>query len=98
MSPGARWWSRGSTITSGPGVVGSASALGGALVGRRKWTDAQVQRERDVVLGQDGVAALAYVEQVRGRLVEQYRAGFKWMKQTELEELGEVSYFAKRAA
>jgi len=57
-----------------------------------------VQRERDVVLGRDGVAALAYVEQVRGRLVEQYRAGFEWMKQTELEEFGEVSYFTKRAA
>ena len=83
---------------AGAVVLGSTSALGDALVGRRKWTDPQVQRERDVVLGRDGVAALAYVQQVRGRLVEQYRAGFEWMKQTELEEFGEVSYFAKRAA
>ena len=79
-------------------VLGSTSALGDALVGRRKWTDPQVQRERDLVLGRDGVAALAYVKQVRGQLVEQYRAGFEWMKQTELEGFGEVSYFAKRAA
>jgi hypothetical protein len=83
---------------SGAVVLGSTSALGDALVGRRKWTDPQVRRERDVVLGRDGVAALAYVEQVRGWLVEQYRAAFEWMKQTELEGFGEVSYFTRRAA
>src|SRR5204862_2418670 len=36
---------------AGAVMLGSTSAMGDALVGRRKWTDPQVQRERDVVLG-----------------------------------------------
>ncbi|KAI9774030.1 MAG: hypothetical protein M1839_001915 [Geoglossum umbratile] len=39
----------------------SSSALGDALVGRRKWTDPQVGKERDILLGGDDERARVYV-------------------------------------
>jgi hypothetical protein len=78
---------------AGPVVLASTSALGDALVGRRKWTDPEVLRERNVLLGPDSVAALGYVREVRGRLVEQYEVGFRSMVRTEQEQFGEQSYF-----
>ena len=78
-------------------VLGSTSALGDALVGRRKWTDPEVVRERDLVLGPDGEAALAYVREVRGRLTEQLEVGFGSMVRTEQEEFGERSFFRAAA-
>ncbi|KAI9854998.1 MAG: hypothetical protein M1813_000605 [Trichoglossum hirsutum] len=43
-------------------IVGS-SAIGGVLVGRRKWTDPQAMRERDILLGGDDDATYIYVSQ-----------------------------------
>ena len=74
-------------------VLGSSSALGDALVGRRKWTDAEVRLERDVVLGGDSSAAWKYVQEVRGRLVSEYRRGFSRMARIEGEAFGKSSYF-----
>ncbi|KAI9777198.1 MAG: hypothetical protein M1839_009041 [Geoglossum umbratile] len=81
---------------AGSVALGSSSALGDALVGRRKWTDPEVIRERDVLLGSDSAAALVYVQGVRARLVEQYKAAFSSMVQTEREQFAEQSYFAAR--
>jgi hypothetical protein len=78
---------------AGSVVLGSTSALGDALVGRRKWTDPEVLRERNILLGQDAPAAARYVMEVRTRLVSQYRAAFLSMVQIEQEEFGEHSYF-----
>jgi hypothetical protein len=75
-------------------VLGSTSAVGDALVGRRKWTDAETVRERDVLLGPDSAAASEYVREVRSRLVSRYRAAFSSMVQTEQEQFGPQSYFA----
>lgn len=75
-------------------VLGSTSAVGDALVGRRKWTDAEVLRERDVLLGPDSAAAGEYVGEVRSRLVSQYRLGFSSMVRTEQEQYLGGSYFA----
>jgi hypothetical protein len=74
-------------------VLGSTSALGDALVGRRKWTDVEVLRERDILLGPDSGAAQDYVTEVRYRLVEQYRLAFSSMKQAEEKQFGQNSYF-----
>jgi hypothetical protein len=75
-------------------VLGSSSALGDALVGRRKWTDPEVKRERNVLLGADARAAAEYVWGVRSRMVEQYRVAFQSMVRTEREQFGQQSYFA----
>ena len=69
---------------AGSVVLGSSSALGDALVGRRKWTDPEVIRERDTLLGSDSTVALKYVQDVRARLVEQYKTAFSSMVQTRL--------------
>jgi hypothetical protein len=76
-------------------VLGSSSALGNALVGRGKWTDAEVWLERDVVLGGDSSAAWKYVQGVRGRLVSEYRRGFSRMARIEGEVFGKSSYFRR---
>jgi hypothetical protein len=77
-------------------VLGSSSALGDALVGRRKWTDPEVIQERDTLLGSDSTAALNYIQDVRAWLVKQYKAAFSSMVQTEKEQFAEQSYFAAR--
>jgi hypothetical protein len=74
-------------------VLGSSSALGDALLGRRKWTDVEVLWERDVLLGPDCQAAHRYVQRVRATLVEQYRKAFSTMAQAEREGFGDDSYF-----
>ncbi|KAI9775005.1 MAG: hypothetical protein M1839_001605 [Geoglossum umbratile] len=74
-------------------VLGSSSALGDALLGRRKWTDVEVLWERDLLLGSDCQAARSYVQRARASLVEQYRKAFLTMAQAEREEFGDASYF-----
>jgi len=61
---------------AGSVVLGSSSALGDALVGRRKWTDPEVLQEKDILLGPDANAAAKYVQEVRARLVSQYQLAF----------------------
>jgi hypothetical protein len=78
---------------AGSVMLGSSSALGDALVGRRKWTDLEAMWERDTLLGGDGEAAWNYVQGVRARLVEQYLATFSSMVRAEQEQFLEKSYF-----
>jgi hypothetical protein len=74
-------------------MFASTSALGDALIGRRKWTDIEVMRERDILLGPDSKSAQNYVAGVRSRLVDQYRAAFSSMKEAEIIQFGQNSYF-----
>ena len=74
-------------------VLGSTSALGDALVGRRKWTDVEVIRERNILLGPDSDAAQNYITNIRARLVEQYRIAFISMEEAEKKQFGRNSYF-----
>jgi len=74
-------------------VLGSTSALGDALVGRRKWTDVEVIRERNILLGPDSDAAQNYIMNIRARLVEQYRIAFISMEEAEKKQFGRNSYF-----
>jgi hypothetical protein len=74
-------------------ILGSTSALEDALVGRRKWTDPEVLRDRDILLVPDSKAAVAYVTETRAHLVEQYRIAFVSMQATERQQYGQNSYF-----
>ncbi len=74
-------------------IVGSSSAIGDALVGRRKWTDPQVIRERNILLGNDDTAARAHVDRVRAKMIERYEEAFEQLEVTETEAFGENSYF-----
>jgi hypothetical protein len=77
-------------------VLDSTSALGEALIGRRKWNDPQVLQERDIVLGDDDSRALAFVNQVRERLVKRYLELFPVIESVERAAFGENSYFKSR--
>ncbi|KAH0542465.1 hypothetical protein FGG08_003136 [Glutinoglossum americanum] len=77
-------------------IVGPSSAIGDALVGRRKWTDPQVIRELDILLGDDDAAAHAYVGRVRAKMMKQYEEAFEQLEITETEAFGENSYFRQK--
>ena len=73
--------------------LGSTSAIGDALVGGRRWTEAGVLAERSVLLGADSAAAFEYVKTVRGRLMAQFRQQFSTMVEAEMSRYGVRSYF-----
>ena len=43
-------------------IVGSSSAIGDTLVGHQKWINPQVIWEQNILLGNDDVAAYAYID------------------------------------
>ena len=61
----------------------SSSALGDALIGRRKWDDPMVIYEANLVLGTDDNAALQYVHETRQKLVHNYIRCVENMRQIE---------------
>ena len=69
------------------------SGLGDALVGARRWDSEAVLMERDLVLGSDEGKAWKYVERVRSRMKEEWRACFKRMVGAEVSKYGEKAYF-----
>jgi hypothetical protein len=77
-------------------ILDSTSALGEALIGRRKWNDPQVLQERDIVLGDDDGRAHTFVNQVRKRLVNRYLELFPVIESVERSAFGEHSYFRSR--
>jgi hypothetical protein len=77
-------------------ILDSTSALGDALVGRRKWNDPQVLLERNIVLGDDDDRARAFVKEVRKKLVNRYLELFQVLESVEWEAFGEHSYFRSR--
>jgi hypothetical protein len=77
-------------------ILASTSALGDALIGRRKWTDPQVLQERDIVLGDDDDRAHTFVSQVRKRLVNSYLDFFPILESVERTAFGKNSYFKSR--
>jgi hypothetical protein len=74
-------------------VLGSSSTLGDALVGRLRWTDPRVLKERNTLLGKDNQDALEYVKATRERLVQQFRMAFSYIVELEKKGCGESSYF-----
>ena len=87
------WFGRPDYRFPGSVVLQSSSALGDALVGRRKWTDPQVVEERDVLLGSDREKSLRYVTAVRARLLARYEEAYGLLQLTERAAFGKVSYW-----
>jgi len=80
-----------------PATVGidSTSALGDALIGRRKWTDPAVLRDRNIVLGNDDEKARWFIQEVRTKLVAAYIRAYDLLVQVEIEHYSDNSYFKK---
>ena len=76
-------------------VLESTSALGDALLGRRKWTDPAVHKDRNILLGDNDANAVQFVQEVRARLVKAYIRAYDIMVEAEKEYYGESSYFAQ---
>jgi hypothetical protein len=74
-------------------VLGSISPIGDALVGRRKYTDPEVQRDLKILFGSDREAAAKLVKQHQDEAVRQYFVAYKKMEALEREIFGENSYF-----
>jgi hypothetical protein len=74
-------------------VLGSISPIGDALVGRRKYTDPEVQRDLKTLFGSDEEAASRLVKQHQDEAVRQYFIAYKKMEVLEREFFGENSYF-----
>jgi len=68
--------------------------LGDTLIGRRKWIDPEVLRERDILLDPDDIRVNKYVEEVRDRMVEAYISYFVVMVELERRHFGKNSYFS----
>jgi hypothetical protein len=71
----------------------SSSALGDALVGRRKWTDPEIMRDADLVLGSDPAAARAFIDKVRAKIVANMLEVFPTLVELERKAFGSDSYF-----
>jgi hypothetical protein len=84
-----------SVAFAGTLLLGSTSAIGDALVGRRRWTDRQVIAERNVLLGDDESFSRRLVDRVRKRLLEEYNLAFEVLKEMEKEAYGADSFFGR---
>ncbi|KZF18788.1 hypothetical protein L228DRAFT_215864 [Xylona heveae TC161] len=72
------------------------SALSDALVGRRRWTSPAVIWERNVVLGDDDDAALAFVQGWRKNAIKNLLITWDLIRYAERAFFGENSYFYHR--
>jgi hypothetical protein len=77
-------------------LLDRVSPLAEALVGSRRWTDPDVLRERDILLGSDDDASHALVAVIRARLVEAYLRQWKDLVAAEKRAYGVNSYFGRR--
>ncbi len=74
-------------------MLESSSALGDALVARRRWDDPEVLAERDILFGPNEQMAKAYVRRTREKLVRKYRKAFGKLEDLERKIFGDNSYF-----
>lgn len=72
------------------------SPLANALVGARRWSDPDVMRERNILLGGDDGKAWELVDQIRQELVEAYLGQMAELQQLEAEIFGERSFSRSR--
>jgi len=74
-------------------VLGSTSSVGDALVGRRRWDDPEVVKERNLLFGDSGVEAVRWVEDVRRRIRVEFERCWALVKELEREEFGKYAFF-----
>jgi len=76
--------------------MASTSPIGDALVGSRRWTDPQVTRMVETLLGPDDAAALALLQSVRSSLSEAIKTAWPFVPEAEIEAFGNRSYFVNQ--
>lgn len=91
--------------TPRPGVAGhrfagtvqvrSSYALCLALVGQKRWTDRDVEMERDILLGSDAARSRELAADMRAQLLHTYKLRWKLMRERELQAFGEESFFRR---
>jgi hypothetical protein len=74
-------------------LLGTISPIGGALLGRTKYTDPLVLRDLKVLFGPDEAAADALVAAHREAALVQYKIAFACLEPLERERFGTQSYF-----
>ena len=81
-----------------PGAIymESSYALGDALLGRRKWTDEEAIKQRNMVLGDDDEVAGRFIEEARGRMVEKFLWAGSRLEEVERRAFGANSFFVAR--
>jgi hypothetical protein len=75
----------------------SSNAVCDALVGVRLWTNPQVLRECDILLGLDDDEIKRLVANIKVRLVEGYKKAYKVLIKEKQNVYGDNSYFRKIA-
>lgn len=76
-------------------AVVSPSQISKALVCKRSWVDPPVVRQAKVLLGSDRVVAKEMVNRNRMQLLKAFKLAYRKQKETEIEELGENSYYKR---
>jgi len=76
--------------------MASTSAVGDALVGSRRWTDPQVTRMVETLLGPDDTAAFALLKSVRNSLSEAIKSAWPFVRDAEIKAFGNRSYFVNQ--
>jgi hypothetical protein len=76
-------------------TITSPSPVNAALIGGKRWDDATVIGERDVLLGADHAKALELIQANRSALLAAFRKAFKEMRIREASLYRERSYFAQ---
>lgn len=76
--------------------MSSTSPIGDALVGSRRWTDPQVTRMVEILLGPEDSVALALLESVRNGLSKAIKDAWPFVREAEIKAFGNKSYFANK--
>ncbi|KAI9765616.1 MAG: hypothetical protein M1840_007305 [Geoglossum simile] len=76
--------------------MASTSPIGDALVGSKRWTDPQVTRMVEILLGPNDEAALALLESVRNSLSKAIKDAWPFVREAEIKAFGNKSYFANQ--
>jgi len=70
-----------------------SSYIGDALVGKRKWNTAPVERQCAIIFGKNDLDARLEVEKIKGAMLDACRAAFKQLRIEEEMQYREVSFF-----
>jgi hypothetical protein len=76
--------------------MASTSAVGDALVGSKRWTDPQVTRMVEILLGPNDDAALALLQSVRDSLSQAIKDAWPFVREAEIKAFGNRSYFVNQ--
>jgi len=70
-----------------------SSYIGDALVGKRKWNTAPVERQCAIIFGKNDLDARLEVGKIQRVTIDAYKAAFKQLRIEEEMQYGEVSFF-----